>query len=181
MKKNNEKGFILAEAIVVGVFILSLFTFLFMNIIPLIGKYEAVEKYDTIDSVYNTNMIRMLILENSNSTSFFPSASEEYIKYTKNTFCDQLNNTGNEIHSTELCNKLLSKTYLDVNTIFITKFRLSNLKHVVKTSTDFTRAEREYILSLDNFTQPTNAAFNNYHRIIVEYNDGSFANLEIKK
>ena len=64
MKKNNEKGFILAEAIVVGVFILSLFTFLFMNIIPLIGKYEAVEKYDTIDSVYNTNMIRMLILEN---------------------------------------------------------------------------------------------------------------------
>ena len=48
MKKMNKKGFLLAEAIVVGVFVLSLFTFLFVNVVPLVGQYEAMEKYDTI-------------------------------------------------------------------------------------------------------------------------------------
>lgn len=181
MKKINEKGFVLAEAIIVSVFILSLFTFLFMNIIPLIGKYEAVKQYDTIDSAYNTNLIRMIMLENANVESFFPSASEDYIKYTPDSFCNNMNNTGGDVHSTDFCKKLLSKTYLNVKTIYVTRFRLSVLKNTVKSSSDFNRLEREYILSLDDYNQPTNAAFNSYHRIIVEYNDGSFANLEIKK
>ena len=181
MKKNNNKGFVLAEAIIVGVFILSLFTFLFVNIVPLIGKYEAVKQYDTIDAVYNANMVRMVMLENTNANSFFPTGSAKYVKYSAESFCNKLKNDGEDVNSQPFCKKLLSKTYLDVSNVIVTSFRLSELKNVVKTSADFSRAEREYILSLDNYTQPTNTAFNNYHRIIVEFNDGSFANLEIKK
>ena len=80
MKKINKKGFVLAEAIVVAVFVLSLFVFLFSNLVPLVGQYEAHEKYDTIDSVYNTNLIRTMIMSDSNvnNTSHvisFPSLS----------------------------------------------------------------------------------------------------------
>ena len=60
MKKSNEKGFLLAEAIVVGVFVLSLFTFLFVNVVPLVGRYEVAENYDTIDAIYNTNLILVI-------------------------------------------------------------------------------------------------------------------------
>ena len=195
MKKNNNKGFVLAEAIVVGVFILTLFTFLFVNIVPLIGRYDSVKQYDTIDSVYNTNMIKMLLLENNNASSILDLNSDSYTDsniyaiYSPSGFCSKLSNTNESLHDVDLCEKLLDPTYLDVNTIIITKFRLGKatgnhngtIKYNLKTNNHFTRAQKEYINSLDNFTEPSNSNYDNYHRVIVEYNDGSFANLEIKQ
>ena len=65
MKKLNKKGFLIAESIIVGVFVLSLFTFLFVNVVPLVGQYEAREKYDTINGAYNANLVRTMILEDN--------------------------------------------------------------------------------------------------------------------
>lgn len=57
MKKINKKGFALAEAIVVSVFVLGMFTYLAMNIIPLISKYDAVLKYDNPQEIYAANVL----------------------------------------------------------------------------------------------------------------------------
>ncbi len=50
--KKKNKGFILIELLIVAVFTASLFTFLYVNILPIIGDYEQKEKYDTIDTKY---------------------------------------------------------------------------------------------------------------------------------
>lgn len=55
MKKNNV-GFVLAEAIVVSVFVLGMFTYLAMNVIPLISKYEKVSNYDNPQEIYLANL-----------------------------------------------------------------------------------------------------------------------------
>ncbi len=55
MKKNN-RGFVLAEAIVVSVFVLGMFTYLAMNVIPLISKYEKVSNYDNPQEIYLANL-----------------------------------------------------------------------------------------------------------------------------
>ena len=57
MKKLNRKGFVLAEAIVVAVFVLGMFTYLAVNIIPLITKYDQALKYDNPQEVYAANIL----------------------------------------------------------------------------------------------------------------------------
>ena len=68
MKKNN-KGFVLAEAIIVSVFVLGMFTYLAMNVIPLISRYERVVNYDNPQEIYLANtlyeeMVELEILNN---------------------------------------------------------------------------------------------------------------------
>ena len=66
MKKNN-KGFVLAEAIIVSVFVLGMFTYLAMNVIPLISRYERVVNYDNPQEIYLANTLyeEMLSVENN--------------------------------------------------------------------------------------------------------------------
>lgn len=68
MKKNN-KGFVLAEAIIVSVFVLGMFTYLAMNVIPLISRYERVVNYDNPQEIYLANTLyeEMLDVEGTNN------------------------------------------------------------------------------------------------------------------
>lgn len=182
MKKRNQKGFVLIEAIVVAVFVLSLFTFLFSNLVPLVGEYEAAENYDTINSIYNTNLIRTMIMSDSNVNSILqlnnPSyATNSYIKYEGDDICTYMSTTGQQNY----CTKLLSSTFLNVNSIYVTWYRTGSIKNYIKDNpSNFPRAVREYVYTLEDFNQPTNSAYDSYKRIIVYFNDGTFANLEIK-
>lgn len=67
--KKNSKGFVLAEAIIVSVFVLGMFTYLAMNVIPLISRYERVVNYDNPQEIYLANTLyeEMMELETSNS------------------------------------------------------------------------------------------------------------------
>ena len=90
MKKNN-KGFVLAEAIIVSVFVLGMFTYLVMNVIPLISRYERVVNYDNPQEIYLANTLyeEMLNVEdntNINSDialSVSNSDDEKKLTYTK--------------------------------------------------------------------------------------------------
>ena len=176
MKKNDERGFLLAEAIVVGVFVLSLFTFLFVNIIPLVGRYEEIDNYDTVDGVYKANLIRAMIMESEGINNVLDISGKSYKRYSANTLCPIL------VDEVNYCKKLLSDTFLDVKYIYITGYRTSNVKETVKNNTnaDFDRATRDYIDNLDSFKQPSGTTYDRYHRLIISFNDGSFANIEVK-
>lgn len=68
MKKNN-KGFVLAEAIIVSVFVLGMFTYLAMNVIPLISRYERVVNYDNPQEIYLANTLYEEMLNVENNTT----------------------------------------------------------------------------------------------------------------
>lgn len=61
MKKLNQKGFILAETLVVSVFLMILFTMIYTNFYPIIGIYEERENYDDVDGKYTAFWIKKLI------------------------------------------------------------------------------------------------------------------------
>lgn len=101
--KKNEKGFILIELLIVAVFTATLFTLLYVNVIPLIGDYEQREKYDTLETKYALYDIRNEILrydsdlwgniKNSVGTNGFARLFE----YDKNsTESTDNNKTGND-------------------------------------------------------------------------------------
>lgn len=91
MKKNN-KGFVLAEAIIVSVFVLGMFTYLAMNVIPLISRYERVVNYDNPQEIYLANTLyeEMVELETSNNV--------------QNNIIMNINNNNNNNNNVLKCN-----------------------------------------------------------------------------
>ena len=65
MKKINSNGFVLAETLVVTVFLMVLFSMIYSNFYPLIGEYEKRETYDDVDSKYAAYWIKKIIEDGS--------------------------------------------------------------------------------------------------------------------
>ena len=80
MKKINQRGFVLAETLVVTVFLMVLFAMIYTNFFPLIGEYEKRETYDDIDGKYAAYWIKKMI----ESTSYDLSTYSNW--YNANSF-----------------------------------------------------------------------------------------------
>lgn len=65
MKKLNNNGFILAETLVVTVFLMIIFTMLYTNYYPLMGEYQKRETYDDVDGKYVAYWMKKLIEDGS--------------------------------------------------------------------------------------------------------------------
>ena len=51
--KMNKRGFVLAETLVVTIFVLIIFTVLYNGAVPLLGKYQELSYYDDLDVTYD--------------------------------------------------------------------------------------------------------------------------------
>ena len=66
----NKKGFVLTETLIVTVFLISIFTFVYVSIIPLLGKYDDLtSRSSNIDIVYKLYYIRNMINNDTNKTT----------------------------------------------------------------------------------------------------------------
>ena len=65
MKKLNDKGFVLAETLIVTVFILAIFTMIYTYYYPIMGLYEERETYDDVDGKYAAYWVKRLIENDS--------------------------------------------------------------------------------------------------------------------
>ena len=72
--KNNSKGFVLAETLIVTVFVMWIFTLIYSGIYPLVGEFEKRENYDDIDSKYGAYLVKKLIEDQSYQLAY---ASDE--------------------------------------------------------------------------------------------------------
>ena len=183
MKKSNRKGFVLAEAIVVGVFLIELLSILIINVLPLIGQYERSFKYDQIDRKYDINLIRKMILmapNNNNILSNYDisySSSKGYIVYNNmNDFCSEINYS--------YCYSLLTDSngnaMLNVKSLILTKYNTTNLKQNVNTLS-ISRGFKEYIkyLPSDALIVTNDIAYRPYKKLIVEFSNNTYASIEV--
>lgn len=182
----DNKGFVLVETIIVAVFVIGICTFLFANFMPLIADYERISYYDTLEAKYKAHEIRKMLLREiamDPSKEDVLKGSAGYIRYqnyidsssgeaiTKNELCKFLN-------SPNYCDTLLGKNYLDVKEIIITSFKLSTLKSAANNNRNFDRGLREYIDYLPKYNNYS-STYNDYYRLIVEYNNGEYSNIEV--
>lgn len=66
----NKKGFVMTETLVVTVFLVSIFSFIYVSIVPLLGKYEdLVDREQDIDVVYRLYFLRKFLLTDENGSS----------------------------------------------------------------------------------------------------------------
>lgn len=69
MKKLGNKGFVLAETLIVSTFIAVIFAIMYNNFYPLMGEYEKREVYDDIDSKYAAYWIKRIIQDDMTLSS----------------------------------------------------------------------------------------------------------------
>lgn len=132
MKKINNKGFVLAETLIVSVFILAIFAMIYTYYYPLIGSYEERETYDDVDGKYVAYWVKQLI--ESDSYDFSGNIFEKDNKKTMDNFgyirfeCRDVNENDNR---RKMCKNLvnaleISKCDSEGNNcdIFITHFQI---------------------------------------------------------
>jgi len=157
--KKNSKGFTLVETLIVSAFVIGTLTYLFIQINNSITNYDIAFKYDAVNDVYNTNVIKNYIADNG------------YIDLKNkmnNGYLDITDYVIGNISYYELIKKNTnSKRILFVN---------ENMIEIKKSlnNTDFSEELKRYISRYDNNTTLTTG-----YIIIVEYNNDHIASLRI--
>ena len=103
MKKLNNKGFILAETLVVTVFLMVIFTMLYTNYYPLMGEYQKRENYDDVDGKYVAYWMKKLIED----ASYMPPPEKKQLLETAGYMrfeCDDVLETD---EARNLCRKMV--------------------------------------------------------------------------
>lgn len=165
MKKNN-KGFMLLETLVVSTFILGTLIFLYIQFSAVKRTYDVSFRYNTIPGLYNAKTLSSYLSEYGYS-SIDSKLSESTNGYVNITSC---------IYSGTLCNKIIEN--IDAKTVLYVGNNISVLKNNLSTSNYdtniFNEEFKKYILQL-NTTEA-----NGKNRLIIEYNDNTFATVSIK-
>lgn len=173
MKKLNNKGFALVETLIVSVFVMGIFTMMFSNFFPMIGEYEKRERYDDIDSVYNTYLVKKVFESNSAIKSANSAAYTNYRNSVNNNSyayaiitCDFFGVSSISSYK-NYCRNLFAN--LKVRQVFLTSFSLNTTKKDKMISAAKNTGFGDYIKSLPNYTgSGSNPGGKNY-RIIVMY------------
>ncbi len=83
----NKKGFVLAETLVVTIFVLLIFTVLYNSVVPLLGRYDELSYYDDLDTTYDVYQYRKILESDRNYSSI---TSNNYKLLTCNDFTDNI-------------------------------------------------------------------------------------------
>ena len=174
MKKLNNKGFALVEVIIVAVFVTGISAFLFTNFLPLSAEYEKIADYDTVYLKYAAHQVKKMLLkeimEDNDKAKLLEVGEEGYTLYKSTALCNQLNNAS-------YCHKLFSPNYLNIKSVIITGYRLVDIQQNVKSIDD--SHLRDYINYLPSYSK-YEGNYLKYNRLIISFNDGTFANIEVE-
>lgn len=122
MKKNN-KGFVLVETLVVTVFVMAVFSVIYINFYPLAGEYERREFYDDVDSKYSAYWVKRFI--QGSTYDFYGSggpadtiSSNKYVVFQ----CSDLSSS----EEVSFCNKMFNR--MNIRQAIITDYDLTEFK-----------------------------------------------------
>ena len=145
MKKINSSGFVLAETLVVTVFLMIIFGMIYSTFLPLMGEYEKRETYDSVDDKYSVYWIKRMIEDSSYN---MPTAKANAFK-SKGYARFECSDIVDDEEKREFCVNTVKNLQVegcdkkgDNCDIFITRYRLANssdtsrswFKDVVKNS-----------------------------------------------
>lgn len=174
-KKINNKGFMLAETLVVSIFVMTIFSLIYANVLPLIAEYDKAKNYNNVDDTYRAHWARKLVLDGLDFSFFSQTWDKGYMDVTD---CSLY--TRNEMEN--WCNNYKSAN--DVDMIYLTTYPLIGLKSSVKSSNDYSRDFKEYIKYLPNYDRNGTKITRNYFHVIIRHKkkDGnSYAIMEVHR
>ena len=138
-KKLDSKGFVLAETLVVTVFLMLIFTMIYSYFYPLIGEYEKREVYDDVDSTYAIYWIKKIIEDPSYSIVTQEDKKANF--QDKGFFRVECSDIQNDEEKRQICINLVTALQVEncnVNgdrcNIFVSKYRIGGTGVSLKNS-----------------------------------------------
>lgn len=136
MKKTNSQGFVLAETLVVAVFLMVIFGMLYSNFYPLVGEYEKREGYDDVDSKYAVYWLKKMIED----ISYTPSTTNKQNLKNKKFMRFECSDVSEADDKRNTCKNLVNELEVDncdMNgdkcEIFITTYNIKSFKDSLNT------------------------------------------------
>lgn len=160
MKKMNNKGFMLAETLIVATFIMTILIFLYVQFRNVTDSYNSSFKYNTVNGIYAANNVRLFLRGEKLSKIKSDLGSYNYIDVSKcpTTYITEIN----------YCRKLLSD--LKIKTVIVTQDDLSKVKGHM--SSEWDQELKDFINLLR--TDSESGAL----RLIIQFNDDTYATLK---
>lgn len=152
MKKNNEKGFMLIETLLVSLFVGGTLIYLYVQFSNLNRSYNDSFSYNTVGSLYSLVDVKDFLYVN------FPSVEAEIYTNTYST------NICAIIPDSEYCNKLLIAE--NIKTLLVAYNDLSNSNIPTNLDEDF-----------KDFINKINPAGEEEFRLVAQFNDNTYATL----
>ena len=165
MKKNN-RGFLLAESLVVSTFVLTVLILLYIQFNNLTTNYKNSYNYNNVESIYDLSSVSNYLLNNNYNLSNQLTASKPYVIVYKNGSC----NMDAGIIDT-FCDNLINK--MDAKTVIYTSSDISVIQKYVseKDDSNINQKLREFISRVETNT------VQNKGRLFAEFNNGTFATI----
>ena len=170
MKKNNNKGFVLLETLVVSSFIITILIYLYVQFVSLKNSYDTSFRYDSIPNLYSLKQVDTFINKAYGYETFkselAKSENNNYLELYKNK-CDLEYFSNNNSY----CNKLMEN--LNIKTLLIINNNLASIKTRFKEHNPYSNGLYKYLKTID----PVLASKS--YLLIAEFNDKSYAYLRV--
>lgn len=162
--KKNSRGFTLMETLIVSTFVIGTLVYLFVQFSNIKKTYDVSFKRDTISGIYYTKNIISYLEKIDIKDITNVLETKTYVEIENCSFTVSFEN---------YCTELM--TLAGVKKAIVTKDDLTDLKTELKSSTTnpFSEGMYQYILSMSTPKIEKN-------RVIIEFNDGTFASLQMK-
>ena len=155
MKKKDSKGFLLAETLIVTIFVSGVLIFLFMQFRSVSKSYDESFAYNTVDDLYALEDIKNTILDDQTLYNYITTNVNEK-KYIDITDCSLFTNS-------EYCLKLIE---------------LSNIKQIFITTNYFENNDiKNYDEAFKIFISKVHGDGEESYRLIASFNDNTYASL----
>lgn len=159
MKKNNKKGFVLAETIAVSVIIMTSLVIVYTQFATLNNSYKTSFQYNNVNNLYLVNNLRNFIKDDGLDKLIQLLDNNEYVDITScpsYLFDEYL-----------YCRLLVDNS--NMKTILFTNEDISTLKEQID-NTNYSQTMKNYIKKINNSTE-------NSQRLIVEFEDETYATI----
>lgn len=138
MRKLNKKGFVLTETLMVAVFLVTIFLFVYMSVIPLIGKYRDMsERENNIDIVYKLYHVRKMLIMDVNEDTITGNS-------VKNFTC-------NDLSDKDYCTRLMAQLDLtNYKLIYTNKLNSANIATIRSINSEIADYASKYTTNFQN-------------------------------
>lgn len=160
MKKMNNRGFLLAESLVVSTFVLTILVLLFVQFRGLFNNYEDSYNYNTVEGIYNLNTMKKYLMNNQTNKLSEKISSNGYALVVSDGSCQ----TNLDLTGLNYCDELVSGMHL--KTLLYTS---SNISSLTTSNSLFTESFKDFLKRIENVS--------NKNRLIGQFTDGTYATI----
>lgn len=151
-----NKGFVLAETLIVTAFVASVLIYLFIQFTNLNSNYNDSYNYNTVEGLYSLRNIRYYILRDNDVQAYIENnlLTENIIDVTDCSIFEE---------DYSYCKKL---------------FELENIKRIFITKNKFDKTIfLDFDIDFQKFINKINSEGNEKYRLLVEFNDSTYATI----